>query len=109
MKIHTMLLLSIFVALAAGSASADQMLIKYRSGNVQTLHLDESRSKIMSISYQDDKASGTDPSPSFPSKVDTNTNGSSDGGTATTSLKGAGTPPAKGKSSARIEWAQPLE
>lgn len=102
----TLLLLPICLTLAGGTACADYVLIKYRSGNVQTLRLDEPSRNIASISYREDNASATEPPPSRPAKAGA---AGTTGEAATTPQKSTGTPPANGKPEVRFEWAPPVE
>lgn len=106
MRIITILLFPVCIALAGGTACADHMLVKYRSGNVQTLRLDEPSSKIESISYIDDKTSAAEPSLPQPSKGDDK--GTEFGDPAAAPQKIVDTPKTTGRP-ARIEWAQPME
>lgn len=97
-----LLLLPICLALAGGTACADYVVVKYRSGKVQTIPLEEPSSQIASISYQEDSSSAIEPSsPSVKSGAVATADE-----TATTEQK-AGTP--KTNNSVRIKWAQPLE
>ncbi|OGT99625.1 MAG: hypothetical protein A2X80_13105 [Geobacteraceae bacterium GWB2_52_12] len=97
-----LLLLPMCLALAGGTACADYVVVKYRSGKIQTIPLEEPSTQITSISYQEDSTSAAEPSsPSVRgSAVATADEG------ATTEQK-AGTP--KANNSVRIKWAQPLE
>jgi hypothetical protein len=106
MRINTILLLTVCIALAGSTAFADTMLIKYRSGKAQTLRLDEPSSTIVSISYQEDNAAVVEPSSSHPAKPGTV------GATVESAVpmqKSSGTPQTSGKPGVRIEWAAPLE
>ena len=106
MKISIMLLLPVCIALAGGTACADSMLIKYRSGNLQTLRLDEPSSTIMSISYQEDSASAVEPPAHLPTKTGAMETVSKP---AAPAQKNTATPQTSGKPGVRIEWAPPLE
>jgi len=94
------------LTLAGGSACADNMLIKYRSGNVQTLRLDEPSSTIVSISYQEGSASAVEPPAHLPTKT-----GAMEtvGKPAAPAQKSNATPQTSGKPGVRIEWAPPVE
>lgn len=89
--------------LAGGGAYADQMVIEYRSGNVQALRLDEPSSTIVGISYQEDNSSAAEPVSSSPARAGTDTAGD------TAAPGQEGTSQSKNKTQVRIEWAQPLE
>ena len=101
-----LLLLTTCLTLGGGTAYADQVLIKYRSGNTQTIRLDEPSSTIVSISYQEDNASNAEPLSSRPAK--TGPEGAA-GETAKPTEKSTGTPQKKDKPEFRIEWAPPVE
>lgn len=105
MRMKTRALLFACMALAGGAAHADQMVIEYRSGNVQTLRLDEPSSTIVGISYQEDKPSAAEPLSSRPARAGTDTTGD----TAAPGQKGTGPSQSNKKPEVRIEWAQPLE
>ena len=97
-----LLLLPVCFALAGGTACADYVVVKYRSGKVQTIPLEEPSTQIASISYQEDSSSAIEPSsPAVKSGAVATADE-----TATTEQK-AGTP--KTNNSVRIKWAQPLE
>ena len=106
MRINTILLLTVCIALAEGTAFADQMLIKYRSGNAQTLRLDEPSSTIVSISYQEESASTVEHPAHLPPKT-----GAMEtvGKPAAPAQKSTATPQTSGKPGVRIEWAPPVE
>lgn len=107
MRLSTgVMLLMVCLTLTGGTAFADYVLIKYRSGNVQTLRLDEPSSKIVSISYQDDNVSVTEPPSSRPVKENI---GEKAGEATTPPQKKAGTPETSNKPPVRIEWAPPVE
>lgn len=106
MKISTMLLLPVCIALAVSTACADHVLIKFRSGNVQSLRLDEPSSKIESISYQEDNASVVEQPSSLPTKTGA---AGITGEIAAPTQKSTGTPQTIGKPGVRIEWAPPVE
>lgn len=105
MKINPVLLLPFCFTLLAGTACADYALIKYRSGSVQKIRLDESSSRIVSISYQEENPSAAEPLSSGPARAGTDT----DCDTAAPGQKGAGSSKSNNKPEVRIEWAQPLE
>ena len=102
----TLFILPVFLTLAGGIACADNMLIKYRSGNVQTLRLDEPSSTIASISYQEDNASAVEQPANMPTKT-----GSMETVVkpAAAAQKSRATPQTSGPPGVRIEWAPPLE
>lgn len=107
MKIScTLLMLPVSLMLAGGAACADDMLITYRSGNSQTLHLAEPSSTIVSISYQEKAASAVDQPAHLPTKSGAL---SSVDKTAPPEIKNSATPQASGKPNVRIEWAPPAE
>lgn len=106
MKINTFLLLPVCIILLGGTAGADYAVIKYRSGDVQTILLDEPSSKILSISYREDN---TSPAQSLPSGSVKAGNVEPAGETGTPRQLNAHTPQEKDKQQVRIEWAQPLE
>ncbi|WP_243371042.1 hypothetical protein [Geotalea sp. SG265] len=96
--------LAVVCTALAGIADADQMVITYRSGRMQTLHLDESSSAISGISYQPDNAAATGSPSSFLPPA------GSTGKTAITAAPGAqGAPQTGRKPQVHMEWAQPLE
>lgn len=103
----TLLMLPVCLTLAEGIACADNMLIKYRSGQVQTLRLDEPSSTIVSITYQEDNASaGEHPAAQVPTKTGAM---ESVAKPATPAQKSTATPQTSGKPGVRIEWAPPVE
>lgn len=101
-RVAKVMLLSAGFALATGPARADDMIITYRSGKVQTIRLDESSSRIASIGYQEEHVSSTGhlspPSTDGPGR-----------GAAAAPVRERPDVPQQGGSSVRIEWAQPLE
>ncbi|RII28882.1 MAG: hypothetical protein CXR31_03135 [Geobacter sp.] len=101
-----LLLMTACFTLSGGNAFADNITIKYRSGNVQTIRLDEPSSSIASISYQENNASAAEPSPSHPAEPGT---AGTDGEAAKTPQKKTGTSKGNGKPEVRIEWAPPVE
>ena len=101
-----LLLLTACLILAGGPACADQVVIKFRSGNTQTIRLDEPSSTIVSISYQEGNTSKAEPLSSRPVKTGTEVTA---GETALPTQKSTGTPQKKDKSEFRIEWAPPVE
>jgi len=107
MKFNTMLLIPFCIALTGSIACADYVHIKYRSGHVQILRLDEPSSKIAGISYQEDNASVAEPSSSHPTKG--GTTGQSGEAAAAPVQKDTGTNQTNGKQQIRIEWAPPVE
>ncbi|GAB7028401.1 hypothetical protein JCM15764A_36490 [Geotalea toluenoxydans] len=104
MKIRALLFAC--MALAGGAAHADQMVIEYRSGNVQTLRLDEPSSTIVGISYQEDRASTAESPSSRAAEADPMGKAAE---TAVSNQKITGTSQTNNKPQVRIEWAQPLE
>lgn len=106
MRFNTILLFTFCIALAGGTACADNMLIKYRSGNVQTLRLDEPSSTIVSITYQEERASAVEHPAHLPTKTGTM---ESVGKPAASAQKSTVTPQTSGKPGVRIEWSQPVE
>ena len=101
-----LLLLTACLALAGGTAYADEVTITYRSGTTQTIRLDEPSSTIVGISYQEDTASKVGPLSSRPLKAGT---AGTAGGTATPAEKNTGIRRQKDKPEVRIEWAPPVE
>lgn len=101
-----LLMLPVCLTLAGGIACADNMLIEYRSGNVQTLRLDEPSSTIASISYQEDKASAVERPAHLPTKTGAMETVAKP---AAPAQKSTATPQTSGKPGVRIEWAPPLE
>jgi hypothetical protein len=103
---NTMLLLPVCLTLFGGSAFADYLHIKYRSGKVQTIPLDEPSSSIASISYQEDKVS-----PAVPAPIDPAKSGVKESATEAAPLpqKNSGKAQTTGKPPVHFEWAQPLD
>lgn len=101
-----LILLTASITLAGGTAYADEVLINYRSGNTQTIRLDEPSSTIVSISYQEDNASKAEPLSSRPAKAD---NTGTAGGTAVTTEKSNSSLQKRDKPKVHIEWAPPVE
>jgi hypothetical protein len=93
---RTMVSFAVLIVLAANLAGADTLLIRYKSGKVQTIRLDEPSSSIAGISYheQDTPSSGSievkPPEPAIEKKTAT-------------------TPETAGKPQVRMEWAAPVE
>lgn len=102
-QVSTLVLLPVGLVLAGGIASADHVQIKYHSGKVQILRLDEPCRSIASISYQEGNAVA--PPTLSPAKA----NGETVDGAEKTPQKNTGTSPANDKPPARIEWAPPVE
>lgn len=101
----TLLMLPVCLTLSGGIAYADNMVIKYRSGNSQTLRLDEPSSAIVSISYQEDSASAVE----HPAQLPTKTGAMETVGKPAAPAQKSTTPQTNGKSGVRIEWAPPVE
>ena len=97
-----LLLVPICLALAGGTACADYVVVKYRSGKNQTIPLEEPSTQITSISYQEESTSSV--APSSPS-VKSSAVATAD--EAATTEQRVNTP--KTNNSVRIKWAQPLE
>lgn len=104
--INTMVLLPVCLILFGGSAFADYVHIKYRSGKVQTIRLDEPSSSIASISYQEVNASPTTPAPIDPAKSDVKETATE---AAPLPQKSSSKPQNDGKPPVHFEWAQPLD
>lgn len=102
----TVLMLPVCMTLSGGIACADNMLIKYRSGNVQSLSLDELSSTIVSITYQEDNTSAGEHPAHLPTKTGAM---ESVGKPDAPAQKSTTTPKINGKSGVRIEWAPPFE
>lgn len=102
----TMLLLLFCLSLFEGSAFADSIQIKYRSGKVQTFRLDEPSSSIASISYQEDSTSSVAPAAIDPVKSDVKESAHD---AAALPQKSGDKPQSVSKPTVRFEWAQPLE
>lgn len=97
-----LLLLPMYLALAGGAACADYVVVKYRSGKVQTIPLEEPSTQIASISYQVENTSAVEPLSST-----VKSSAVAPAGEAATTEQTAGT--SKTNKSVRIKWAQPLE
>lgn len=106
MKITSLLLITVCLTLAESTVCADYVLIKYRSGKVQTLRLDEPSSGIISITYQDDNASILSSPPATTAKTDAGVVADK---AVKTPQKSTGIPKSGGKPPVRIEWASPVE
>ncbi|MHC1698769.1 MAG: hypothetical protein AB9919_12060 [Geobacteraceae bacterium] len=104
--IITMVLLPLCLTLFGGSAFADTIQIKYRSGKVQTFRLDEPSSSIAGISYQEDSASSAAPAAIDPVKSDVKESAHE---AAALPQKSSDKPKNDSKPPVRFEWAQPLE
>jgi hypothetical protein len=104
--ISTMLLLPVCLALLGGTCFADYVQIKYRSGKIQTILLDEPSSAITSIRYQEDSAAPAVPASGIATKFDVKD--SANDAEAATLVPGEKAK-TDSKSPVRFEWAQPLE
>lgn len=90
--------------LAGGTAGADLMVVKFRSGKVQTLRLDEPSSEVVSIGYQDSvSAFAPQDGPAKTPAGDTADKAERE------REKGPGTSRAEGRPPVRMEWASPME
>jgi len=104
--ISTMLLLPVCLAFLGEICFADYVQIKFRSGKIQTILLDEPSSSIESLRYQEDRAAPAAPAPGIVKKSNFK---ESTEEAAQAPRVSDGKEKTDGKSSVRFEWAQPLE
>ena len=57
MKCHLLSMILIYLFTVAEPATADTLVIKYSSGKVQTVQLDEPRKEVQSIEFNDSSSS----------------------------------------------------
>lgn len=102
---NVLLLLSVCLTLTGGTAFADQILIEFRSGKVQSLRLDEPSSSIKSINYREETSATTDPSPPSTIKADAKETA---GGVKAEAVQNTSAPKTSSKPAVRIKWAEPI-